>query len=48
MNINEFLTKHYKLSSEESIAFIQEEEVLINNKQAFQRQRLEVEASLVA
>jgi len=41
MNINEFLTKHYKLSSEESIAFIQEQEVFINHKQAIQRQHLE-------
>lgn len=40
MNINEFLTKRYRLSQEESIVFLQEHEVLINGKKASQRESL--------
>jgi 23S rRNA pseudouridine2604 synthase len=40
MNINEFLIKRYRLSQEESVAFMQEHEVLINGKKASQRETL--------
>ncbi len=40
MNINEFLIKRYRLSQEESVAFIQEHDVLINGKKASQRETL--------
>ena len=40
MNINEFLTKRYRLSQEESIVFLQEHEVLINGKKASQRETI--------
>lgn len=41
MNINEFLCRHYRISSEESIRFLQEQEVLINGKRAVQRQHID-------
>lgn len=40
MNINEFLIKRYRLSQEESIAFLQEHQVLINGHKANQRETL--------
>jgi len=40
MNINEFLIKRYRLSQEESVAFMQEHEVFINGKKASQRETL--------
>lgn len=46
MNINEFLIKRYHLSQEESIAFLQEREVLINGRRASQRESLNKEDSL--
>jgi 23S rRNA pseudouridine2604 synthase len=47
MNINEFLIKRYHLSQEESIVFLQEHEVLINEEKASQRQKLDRRDGLV-
>jgi 23S rRNA pseudouridine2604 synthase len=40
MNINEFLIKRYHFSQEQSVAFLREHEVLVNDKKASQRQTL--------
>ncbi|MDB5272262.1 MAG: ribosomal large subunit pseudouridine synthase [Chitinophagaceae bacterium] len=47
MNINEFLIKRYRLSQEESVVFLQEHEVLINEEKASQRQKLDKRDSLM-
>ncbi|MDB5257554.1 MAG: ribosomal large subunit pseudouridine synthase [Chitinophagaceae bacterium] len=47
MNINEFLIKRFRLSQEESIAFLQEHEVLINGHKASQREALTKEDGLM-
>jgi len=47
MNINEFLIKRFRLSQEESIAFLQEHDVLINGQQAGQRETLRKEDGLM-
>jgi 23S rRNA pseudouridine2604 synthase len=40
MNINEFLGKQFKLSGEECVLFMQENEVVINGEPAIQRQAI--------
>ncbi len=40
MNINEFLTRRYRLSQEESVIFLQEHEVLLNGERVTQRQAI--------
>jgi 23S rRNA pseudouridine2604 synthase len=47
MNINEFLIKRYRLSQEESVVFLQEHEVLINEEKASQRQKIDKRDSLM-
>lgn len=47
MNINEFLTKRYHLSQEESIVFLQEHDVRINGKKASQRESLSKQDGLM-
>lgn len=47
MNINEFLIKRFHLSQEESVAFLQEHEVLINGYKASQREALMKEDGLI-